>query len=391
MRWHHVFIKGIREQLRDYWILVMIVVMAPLFICIYFLMEDSESTEYRVILVNQDRGTQLDGKPVNLGDSLVHLSQLASELLESSIIRTRYLVSREDAIDLLRNRQADVLVVLPESFSRGVYTAAAKDDAPPAVELVGYFTRMEYILGAIWSEEIINRFVLKSAGIQMPISWTETSLGYSGHRSMFEIYVPGLLILSIIMIIFSAASAIVREPETRTLERLKSSRLTSLEFLGGISLVQLLIAILSLSLSLLTAVALGYTLIPGTLGFIFLISFLTALSMISFSLIVAAMCRSIKEVAIIGTFPLFLLMFFTGAAFPISGGRLFTLGNYTVRLNDILSPKFAVEALNKVLIRGLEVKDTYPEMIALLALTLLYFFLGNLAFRRRHMRADRGK
>jgi len=224
----------------------------------------------------------------------------------------------------------------------------------------------------------------------MPITWKETTLGYSGHRTMFEIYVPGLLVLSIIMIIFSAASAIVREPETRTLERLKSSRLTSLEFLGGISLVQILIAILSLSLSLLTAVALGYTLIPGTLGFILLISFLTALSMISFSLIVAAMCRSIKEVAIIGTFPLFLLMFFTGAAFPISGGRLFTLGSYTVKLNDILSPKFAVEALNKVLIRGLEIKETLPEMIALLVLTILYFILGNLAFKRRHMRAHRG-
>jgi hypothetical protein len=59
-------------------------------------------------------------------------------------------------------------------------------------------------------------------------------------------------------------------------------------------------------------------------------------------------------------------------------------------LNDILSPKFAVEALNKVLIRGLDVRETMPEMIALVVLTLIYFFLGNLAFRQRHMRAHRG-
>jgi ABC-2 type transport system permease protein len=189
------------------------------------------------------------------------------------------------------------------------------------------------------------------------------------------------------MIIFSASAAIVREPEIRTLERLKISRLTALEFLGGISLVQILLAILSMVLALLTAVALGYTVLPGTLGFILLISMLTALSMVSFSLLVAAMCRSVKEVAIIGTFPLFLLMFFTGAAFPISGGELFNIGEYTVKLNDILSPKFAVEALNKVLIRGLEVKDTLPDMITIVLLTLFYFVTGTWAFRRRHMRA----
>jgi hypothetical protein len=80
-------------------------------------------------------------------------------------------------------------------------------------------------------------------------------------------------------------------------------------------------------------------------------------------------------------------MFFTGAAFPIDGGKLFTLGSYTVMLNDVLSPKFAVEALNKVLIQGLETGETIPEMIALLVLTLLYFVTGTWAFRKRHMSA----
>jgi ABC-2 type transport system permease protein len=199
--------------------------------------------------------------------------------------------------------------------------------------------------------------------------------------------VPGLLILSIIMIIFSASAAIVREPETRTLERLKISRLTSIEFLGGTSLVQIIIAMLSLVLAILAAMALGYELIPGTFGFILLISFLTSLSMITFSLIVAAMCRSIKEVAIIGTFPLFLLMFFTGAAFPISGGKLFTIAGYTVMMNDILSPTWAVDALNKVLVKGQGPGETITEMVALLVLTFVYLVLGNWAFRRRHMRA----
>ena len=382
-----MFIKGMKEQIRDFWILAMTVIMAPLFIAIYFLMVETETPVYDILLVNQDSGIQHDGKQVNLGDSLVFYGQLLTGSSGVSMLQFRTEISREKAIEMLRQKQAEVVVVIPDNLTASVLDTSGVTSTTAQVELVGDVTQMEYIIGAVWTEELINQFVLETAGIHLPISWKETTLGHSGQRSMFELYVPGLLILSIIMIIFSASAAIVREPETRTLERLKISRLTSMEFLVGISLVQIIIAILSLALALVTAVVLGYTLIPGTLGFILLISFLTSLSMISFSLIVAAMCRSIKEVAIIGTFPLFLLMFFTGAAFPISGGKLFSIGEFEVMLNDILSPKFAVEALNKVLIRDMEIRDTIPEMMALMLLTLLYFIVGTMAFKKRHMRA----
>ena len=385
MRWYVVFLKGIREQIREYWILVMTVMMAPLFIAIYFLMAETEDPEYDVILVNLDRGAEYEGASLNLGDSIVTYAKVLSGLEE--MLNITALESREVAIKKLRNRKADVVLVLPEDLSASVAASPGSTGPPSSIELVGDVTQMEYIIGAVWSEELINRYILEVAKIRMPHTWTETTLGFSGTRTYFELYLPGLLILSIIMIIFSASAAMVRESESRTLERLRISRLTTLEFLSGISLVQILVALFSLLLAILTALLLGYKLLPGTLGFILLISILTAFSMISFSLLVAAMCRSVKEVAIIGTFPLFLLMFFTGAAFPVPGGRLFTIGSYQVMLNDILSPKFAVEALNKVLIRGLEVKDTIPEIIALVVLTGLYFIIGTWAFRRRHMRA----
>ncbi len=385
MRIFLVFQKGIREQIREYWILVLTVLMAPLFIAIYFLMAETEDPEYDVILVNLDRGADYKGGLLNLGDSIVTYGKVLSEMEE--MLNITALASRDAAIEKLRNRKADVVVVLPVELSASVAASSALSSPPSRIELVGDVTQMEYIIGAVWAEELINRYILDVAEIRMPVTWSETTLGFSGARSYFELYLPGLLILSIIMIIFSASSAMVRESESGTLDRLRISRLTTLEFLGGISLVQILVALFSLLLALLTALALGYTLIPGTLGFILLVSILTALSMISFSLLVAAMCGSVKEVAIIGTFPLFLLMFFTGAAFPVTGGKLFTIGSYQVMLNDLLSPKFAIEALNKVLIRGQEVKDTIPELIALVVLTAVYTIVGSWAFRRRHMRA----
>ena len=80
MRWYYIFTKGVREQLRDYWILVMIVVMTPLFIGIYFLMSDPGTVRYDVLLVNQDQGVEYAGAEINLGDTLV--SSLQSMALE---------------------------------------------------------------------------------------------------------------------------------------------------------------------------------------------------------------------------------------------------------------------------------------------------------------------
>ena len=152
--------------------------------------------------------------------------------------------------------------------------------------------------------------LVESSGYDLPVHFTETQLGRSGSRSEFELYVPGMLILAIIMMMFSASAAIVREPEAQTLRRLKISNLSGISFLSGVSLVQIIVAALSLVLALLTAMALGYQLIPGTTWFLILISFLTSLSVIAFSLIFAAFCRSIRDVAIIGTFPLLIFMFF---------------------------------------------------------------------------------
>ena len=387
MRWYFVCCKSIREQIRDYWILLLTISLAPFFVFMYYLMVDTETPEFNIILVNQDEGTFFMGQPVNLGDSLISYMQLVSLDQETSMFHYAEQDERMAGINLLQEGEADVMVVIPRKLSLKLLNPGYVDPTETVLELAGDVTDMQYIIGAVWSEEMINQFIREASGISLPIGWKETTLGYSGQRTTFELYVPGMMILAIIMMIFSASAAIVRESEAKTLERLKISNLSALEFLGGISLIQVIIAIISLLLTMFVAVCLGYTLLPGTFWFIILVAFLTSLSMIAFSLIVAAICRSIKDVAIIGTFPLFILMFFTGAAFPISGGKLFTLAGITFHINDILSPTWAVDALNKVLIKGQEMRETIPDLTMILVLTLAYFIIGVWAFRRRHMRA----
>ncbi len=385
MKWYSVFIKSLKEQVRDYWILLIVILLAPFFIFVYYLMIESEKTEYDIILVNQDKGISLTSARINLGDSLVIYFEEISQQYGELILRFDVQNNRDQAIAELKDEKANVALVIPDNFTASIVKNPEKNK-PSTFELIGNITDMQYIIGALFTEELFNRFLKEKTGFQMPVEFTETKLGYSGERSTFELYVPGMLILAIIMMMFSASAAIVREPEIQTLKRLKLTNLTALEFLTGISLVQILVAALSMFFALLTAIALGYKIIPGTLWFIMLVAFLTSLSIIAFSLLFAAFCRSIKDVAIIATFPMLIFMFFTGAAMPVKGGILFHIGSFEFTLAGILSPTHAINAMNKVLLLGLPPSSTIPDITALMILTMIYFVMGVWAFNRRHMK-----
>ena len=387
MMWYHVFIKSLREQIRDYWILLIVILLAPFFIFVYYLMIETENPNYDVLLVNRDEGIAiLPGQRINLGDSLISYLENQAGQYEELFLHFYREDNREVAMDKLKDEKADVLLVIPPEFSKSVLSDPAAGRDPATLELAGNITDMHYIIGAVWTEELFNQFLILSTGMKLPVQWVETQLGHSGERTEFELYVPGMLILAIIMMMFSASAAIVREPEIQTLKRLKLSRLSALGFLTGVSLVQIIVAAISLLLALLTAVGLGYEIIPGTLWYLILVSFLTSLSVIAFSLIFAAFCRSIKDVAIIGTFPLLIFMFFTGAAMPLSGGTLFTIGSFEFNINGILAPSHAISALNKVLVMGHEPARAVSDIIALVILTIIYFLLGVWIYNRRHMR-----
>lgn len=386
MKWYDVFIKSIKEQIRDYWILLIVVLLAPFFIFVYYLMLESENPHYDIILVNNDKGIWSDTDHQNLGDSLILYLNNESQKQNELILRYHRENDRDQAVIKLKNEEANMALIIPENFTSTlcIYPMTVIDSS--TFELIGNTADMNYIIGALLTEELFNNFLVEATGFRMPVQFAETQLGYSGQRSVFELYVPGMLVLAIIMMMFSASAAIVREPEIQTLKRLKLSNLTALEFLTGVSLVQIIVATFSLVLALITAIELGYKIIPGTLWYIILIGFLTSLSIIAFSLLFAAFCRTIKDVAIIATVPMLVFMFFTGAAMPIKGGTIFTIGNFDFTLTGILSPTHAINALNKVLLLGQPPVKTIPDLSALVILTVIYFVMGVWAFNRRHMK-----
>jgi len=240
------------------------------------------------------------------------------------------------------------------------------------------------MITAIWANEMLRSFINSAAHIPEIISVKEIAVGSSGSVDDFDLIVPGILIISIIMLMFTASIAFVTEVENKTIIRLKLSNMTSFQFLAGVSIIQLGIGVISLLLTMLVAISLGFE-YAASLFTIVLIALLTSLSIIAFSLIIAAFTKTANEVMVVGNFPLFLFMFFSGAAFPLEGKTLFLIADYPISIQGLMSPTHALSALNKLLIMNMKTADVIPEILALVSLTAVYFAVGLYFFQKRHL------
>ena len=375
-----------KEQYRNFWILILSISMAPFFVFIYYMINESQQTSYDILILNQDKG--LITSEGNYNYSLPIIESLRSAEIDTLGIpfELKLISDKEDGVNILKNRKADALVIIPGNFTAVVQSVLESNPTEKTeIEFIGDPTEISYMISAIVVEEMLNQGVFILYGVEKPYIVKETWLGRTSDMDEFSLYIPGILILSIIMLMFTASIALITEVENKTILRLKLSRVGSLRLLGGISVVQVFIGLISIFITLWVAMSMGFE-FAGSIFIFLLIAVLTSLSIIAFSLIIAGFTKTVNEILIVGNFPLFLFMFFTGAAFPIKGNLIFTVSNYDFTVQGLMSPTHAISALKKILILDMGFKDIIPELVFLMLLTAIYFAIGVLVFSRRHMR-----
>jgi ABC-2 type transport system permease protein len=382
-----VFRKSVREQRRDLWVVGLSLAFAPLFVMIYWLMTGaSGTTSYGVLVINQDvPAIQADGTTLSAGQEVVDgLRELTYEN-GGTVLRVIEATDRADAETRLRNREAAALVIIPKDFSESL-SAFRSGNLSTNTDLtfIGDLTNPTYTVAAVMAMTVADNYTQEITSAARPVNLVEIPLGDSAARTEFENYVPGLLVLAVVLMIFQAAMTPARDIETGAMKRLRLTRLTSFEYLGGTVLWLALVSVGSVLLTFLTAVAFGFR-SQGPLWLAFVIAAITSLSIIGIGLIVACFSKTVSQAFVIANFPLGFLMFLTGAAFPLPRMNLFTIAGRSIALADFLPPSHAVVALNKIFTLGAGFGDVLYELVALVVLTGLYFGVGVWLFQRTQM------
>lgn len=388
MKLTSVIKKSFKEQIRHFWIFILTISMAPFFVAFYYWVNEATKPHYDLLILNRDKGVEYLSEKMNYGQLLLEGVKNYIKSTAEIPLTIKTTDNRTAAIKKVKNKKADALIIIPGDFSQQVHDwQSGKAIKSINLEFIGDLTNINYMVSAIWANEIVNDYVFNTTQKVRPLKIIETSLGISGKIDDFDLYVPGLLIISVIMLMFSATIAIVTEVENKTIIRLKLSKVSAFEFLSGVSFIQVLIGIISVLLTLVVAVSLGFD-FAGSFWLLIFLVVLTSISIIAFSLILAAVTKSANEVLIVGNFPLLFFFFFSGAAFPMKAKALFTIFGYPVTIQGLMSPSHSIPALKKVMIMNMGLTDIIPEIIALIVITIIYFIIGVWAFQRRHMKVE---
>jgi ABC-2 type transport system permease protein len=373
--------KNIREQVRDLVTLGLSLVIGPFFVLLYWLMIPSGSTTFTVLVQNLDQGQH--------GRQVIQLLEDLSYPSGDPLLDVIEIDTQQEAETLLKNRDAELLITLPDVFSATMETASTGEQtAPVEVIIVGDLTNPYYAVGAVMAGSVIDEYVQMQTGEGRIVGYNEIALGDSAGRSEFDIYIPGILIISIVMLVFIVSMTIASEIESGTLKRLKLSGMKTYQLLVGMSLPTILWGIISLLLTLLVAVGLGFD-SQGSILLAILVGALTSIAVVGVGLIVAAFSKSVSQAFILANFPLIFFMFFSGAVYPIPRISLFSIGELQISIYDILPPTHAVVALNKILSLGAGLSEVTYELVSLTFLTLVFYGIGIWAFDKKHIKTVR--
>jgi len=391
MRLWQVFLKSVREQKRDLWVIGLSLAFAPLFVFIYWLMTGGTgTTSYGVLVINRDVPVTLaDGTTFAAGKDVIENLRGLAYQNGSPLLKVTLADDRTAAEQKLRDRVAAALVVIPEDFSAQL--AAFRSGEPSAsadLTFVGDLTNPTYTVAAVMAMTAADAYTQGFTSAPRPVELVEIPLGASAARSEFENYVPGLFVLAVVLMVFQAAMTPARDIESGALRRLRLTPLTAFDYLGGTSLWLGLVSVGAVLLTFVTAVGLGFR-SQGPLWLAVLVTAVTSLSIIGIGLIVACFSKTVSQAFVIANFPLGFLMFLTGAAFPLPRVNLFSFAGRDFALPDLLPPTHAVVALNKIFTLGAGLEQVAFELTALTLLSILYFGLGVWLFQRTQMRAGR--
>jgi ABC-2 type transport system permease protein len=386
MNAYTIFVHALRLQLRDRLNLGITLLSGTLFVFLYWMMTGGGgSTSVRVLVLDEDRPVAAaDGTPIAAGQAVrAGLGQVRYPNGQA-LAEVERVGDAARAETRLRNREAAALLKLPERLSA---TLAGAAEAPVEITLVGDLTNPSYTMAAMVAQAAVAGVEGAYSGAPPRLAFTERALGGSGGRTEFELYVPGLFLVAVLLMIFTAALSLAREVEAGTLRRLKLTRMSAFDYLAGVTGTQVLVGLLSLVVTMGAAAAMGFR-SAGPWSTALLVGLAATIPVVGIGLIVACFARTAMRAYLVASVPFMLLMFFSGSVFPMPKIEAFRAAGRVVGIFDFLPTTHAVSAFNRVMSLGAGPGEIAYELVMLAALGLLYFAAGVVLFRHTHLRAD---
>ncbi len=273
----------------------------------------------------------------------------------------------------LRSKEAAMLVIFT-CDSTGELSRTVRGDG----------TSMAFINASGYLEEVLTPIQEKREGLHPIVDLQVENLSVNMPLTDFDAFAPGVMIMAILLLIPQTATLIGRELRTGTAQLLQLSPLTTAEWFAGISLAQMLVAVIQVALMLLMAKALGFH-TEGSLLLAGAICLVLSFSSIGLGFLVSCFIHNDSEGVNTGSIFSMLQVFLSGAFFPFTIPALITISGHQMGLFDVIPATHAMLILSQSLVSGAGFNDISFRLGCMSLLSLLYFVIGIGVFNRKRV------
>ena len=328
-------------------------------------------------------------KNINLSivdnDHSTYSRQLINKMTASGYFRlTDYSPSFNQAVKMIENDQADLILEIPNNFEKTL----VKENAAQILLSINAVNGVKGGLGGAYASNIIRDFNsdirlqwLKQPSLK-PISAIDIVPRYWYNPNMnYKIYmVPGILVILVTMVgSFLAALNIVREKEIGTIEQLNVTPISKFHFLLGKLIPFWVIGLVVLAMGLGVA-RLVFGIIPvGSLVLIFAYAAVYLLAFLGFGLLISTLVDTQQQA-------MFLAFFFM-MIFIMLGGLYTNIDSmpYWAKVVAQFNPaSYYIEVMRMIVLKGSGFEDIKTQFLKMGGFALFFNVLAVWNYRKRN-------
>ena len=305
-----------------------------------------------------------DVRTVVVTSQMDHQTRQAVDRLAASeyFVITATVSSPREAERMIRHQQADLAVVFAKDFASkksGVQLMVDTSDPNMAQQWTAY------------AQQVI---------VNPTLAAVNSKLLYNSRMKSAYNFVPAIMGMLLLLICAMMTSvSIVREKERGTMEVLLVSPVRPLMIIVAKAVPYLLQAFLILVIILVMSATVLEVPLAGSLGWIILVSLLYILLALSLGLLISNIAQT-QFVALLVSAMVLLLptVMLSGMLFPVE-----SMPQILQWISAVIPPRYYIQAMRKLMIMGVGIREVLPEVMVLCDMTLLLLLIALKTFNKR--------
>ena len=295
-------------------------------------------------------------------------------LTDSEVFVVHWFEDNATGQSALLQGNLDAFIVIPEGFGDSIvsYYGSPVDPSAWTNTTIGLYVDSGSMMAVSVVPPLVQQVLMKTMfgsdamTVNLPIAISSPALVESSTFSQWDFMAPGIFAFAAIFLTMIVAQSMTYERDEGLLKRLRTTPVSSAEYMVSQTLTYMVIASVQVTLVLVSSFVIGYRPATGPAGiaFTFVIALAFSLVAVGFGLIAASISKS-ADVATGVSFIFIMPQMFFGTFMPLGGA--------TEVIAKFMPSKYLTDAVTTLFLRGAPI--TTPVIWTNLAIVSILGFL----------------